>query len=200
MKLPKVKELKEALKAIFKGPYTVKFPFEPSVPPERFRGKPEFDEKECVGCQACSQVCPARAIEVIDEIKNKGGKRRIEIHLDRCIFCGQCQVNCITEKGVRLTGKYDLATFNRKEARVKIEKELIYCDCCGEPITARDHLRWLVKKLGPYAYNNPLLMFTSQKDLCEVKEIPPIESPQQRADSFRILCPKCRRQTTIREL
>jgi len=200
LKLPKVRELKEAIKAIIRGPYTIKFPYEPSIPPEKFRGKPEFDEEECVGCQACSQVCPAKAIEVVDEPKNKGGRRKIEIHLGRCIFCGQCQVSCITEKGVRLTGQYDMATFNRKEALVKIDKELIYCDCCGEPITTRDHLRWLIKKLGPYAYNNVLLTLVSQKDLLKAEEIPQMDSYPQRADFFRLLCPKCRRQTIIKEL
>lgn len=37
MRYPKLRELKEALKALIKGPYTSKFPFKPHVPFERFR-------------------------------------------------------------------------------------------------------------------------------------------------------------------
>ncbi|MEW6556768.1 MAG: 4Fe-4S binding protein, partial [Elusimicrobiota bacterium] len=66
MRYPKLRELKEAIKALIKGPYTTKFPFEPHTPFPRFRGKPVPDEKNCIGCGACAEVCPTRAIEVID--------------------------------------------------------------------------------------------------------------------------------------
>jgi len=62
MRYPKLRELKEAIRALIKGPYTSRFPFEPHQPYERFRGKPEFRQDDCVGCGACFQVCPAKAI------------------------------------------------------------------------------------------------------------------------------------------
>ena len=66
MRKPKLRELKEAVRAAFSGRFTTKYPFEPHTPPDGFRGKPEFDEDECIGCGACAEVCPALAIKVID--------------------------------------------------------------------------------------------------------------------------------------
>ncbi|MCK4325228.1 4Fe-4S dicluster domain-containing protein, partial [bacterium] len=149
MRLPSLFQpriLKEAFKALFTGPYTTKFPFQPHVPAEKFRGKPEYDEKECVGCGACAEVCPSNAIEVIDE-----EKRRLVLHYDTCIFCGQCQANCITEKGITLTKEYDLTLFDRSKAIEEVEKELLRCEFCNSVIGAVDHIKWLAKKLGPLA-------------------------------------------------
>ena len=131
MKYPKLRELKEAIRAVVKGPYTTKFPYEPHVPPEKFRGKPEFYEEDCVGCCACAEVCPAKVIDVIDDIKAKPPVRKLVLHFDTCIFCGQCQANCITEKGIKLTAEYDLALSDRNEATVRVEKELLVCEECG---------------------------------------------------------------------
>jgi len=96
MRYPKLRELKEAVKALVKGPYTTKFPYEPHTPYPKFRGKPIPDEKECVGCGACKEVCPSSAIE----IKDNEHVRELIWHYDFCIFCGQCEANCTTKKGV----------------------------------------------------------------------------------------------------
>lgn len=200
MRYPKLRELKEAIKAVIKGPYTTKFPYEPHVPPEKFRGKPEFYEKDCVGCSACAEVCPATAIEVKDDTRAKPPMRRLVLHFDICIFCGQCQANCITEKGVKLTGEYDLALFNRNEAIVKVEKELLVCEECGKVIGAKDHLYFLASKLGPLAYGNMPLLLTASGELELVKTPPTIGPPLRRAHIFRILCPRCRREVLLEDI
>ena len=41
MRLPKIRELKEAITALIKGPCTSKFPYAPHEPAKRVRGKPE---------------------------------------------------------------------------------------------------------------------------------------------------------------
>ena len=79
MRKPKLRELAEAVKAVIKGPYTIKFPQEPSEPFEGFRGKPEFDEESCVGCGTCHEVCPAKAMDLVDETQEK--KRKITLQL-----------------------------------------------------------------------------------------------------------------------
>ena len=71
MKLPKLRELIEAIKALIVGPYTSKFPKVPHVAHPNFRGQPKFDHEKCVGCLACEQVCPAKAIDHRDETDDK---------------------------------------------------------------------------------------------------------------------------------
>ena len=65
MRKPKLRELKEAITAVVKGPYTSTFPFTPLEPAEAFRGQPEYHEEDCIGCGACAEVCPARTIDII---------------------------------------------------------------------------------------------------------------------------------------
>ncbi|MGQ9629307.1 MAG: 4Fe-4S dicluster domain-containing protein [bacterium] len=198
MRKPKLRELGEAIKAIVKGPYTIKFPKEPSIPFEAFRGKPEYDETECVGCGTCSQVCPAHAIDLVDEVSDGIGTRKLTLHLDNCIFCGQCELNCITEKGIKLTNEYDLATLNRDELVESIEKPLLLCEICGAVIGAYDHVRWLALRLGPSAYTNPTVMLVGLRELALVDEaLPPAPGAPIRADRIRILCPRCRKATTL---
>lgn len=198
MKYPKLRELREAVKALVKGPYTLKFPKEPSVPPETFRGKPEFNEKECIGCGACAEVCPAKAIDVADEVKDGKGKRKLTLHLDLCIFCGQCHVNCLSDTGIILTNQYDLATTDRKKLVETVEKDLLLCEICGSVIGVIDHIRWVAEKVGEAAFTNPTLMLTLLKklDLAEA-EISPPKGPSKRSDRIKIMCPKCRRKTSL---
>ncbi len=196
MRAPKLRELGEAIRAVVTGPYTISFPKRPSEPFEAFRGKPEYDEKECVGCGACKEVCPAKAIELIDD--RAARRRTLCLHLDNCIFCGQCELSCITEKGISLTKKYDLATLNRDELRETVEKTLLLCELCGAVIGTEDHVRWLARRLGPSAYTNPTVMLVSQRELGLVDDAPsPSPETPLRADRIKILCPGCRRATTL---
>lgn len=145
MRKPKWRELGEAIRALVNGPVTTRFPFEQVEPPPNFRGKPEFQPDSCVGCAACAEICPAGAIVVLHDVTGHPAMRKLEIRLDQCIFCGQCELNCLTHEGVHLTQKYDLATFDRHSARESIEKELVLCESCGSIITTREHLRFITE-------------------------------------------------------
>ncbi|TRZ96273.1 4Fe-4S dicluster domain-containing protein [bacterium] len=198
MKYPKLRELREAIKALIKGPYTSRFPYEAHKPYERFRGKPEFHEDDCVGCGACFQVCPAGAIEMID-LK---GKRVLTIHWDVCISCGQCQANCLTEKGIILSQEFDLATTEDRGAlKQEIKKDLVFCGCCGEVVAPRDQLLWVAKKLGPLVFSNATLMLSYLQQLnLALKEEPSLKQDDEfaRSERIRILCPRCRRQVVLK--
>ncbi|MHB9155053.1 MAG: 4Fe-4S binding protein [Endomicrobiales bacterium] len=194
MKYPKLRELKEAFRALLKGPYTTRFPKEAHTPMPGFRGKPVPDEKECIACGACAQVCPSRAIEIKDNRGKKPATREVVWHYDLCIFCGQCERLCTTKKGVTLSLEYDLATLDRSTLFSGVEKDLLICEDCGEVIAPRAQLLWLIRKLGPLASGNFNLIYTSQKELDLARDVssgltpPPIE----RADLYRLLCPRCR--------
>ena len=201
MKLPGILQgrvLKEALTALFTGPYTHPFPAKLSEPERRFRGKAKYDEKECVGCGACAMVCPADDIQVEDDPKTK--KRTITLRYDKCIQCGQCEANCITKKGVTLTPDYNTVYFNRDDAVTGVEKELVLCEMCGDVVGAADHIRWVMDRLGPLAYSNPTLVLTALRDSKLLKDVPPrqAEAEPGRQDVVRILCPACRRQVQLK--
>ncbi|MFH0790050.1 MAG: 4Fe-4S binding protein [Candidatus Omnitrophota bacterium] len=205
MKYPKLRELKQAVKALFKGPYTTRFPYEPHKPYEKFRGRPYFYEKDCVGCASCVQVCPAGAIEVKDIIREDGkAYRKFTVHWDVCIFCGQCQANCITTKGIILSREFDFAvTEKREQLKQEIEKELVVCSCCGEVIVPYDQYLWVAEKLGPLCFSNAsLIVFYFNNLNPALKEdkqyLPKQETEFLRSDRIKILCPRCRRQAVLK--
>ena len=201
MRLPKIRELAEAIKAVIKGPYTSKFPKVPHVPHPNFRGQPKFNEEKCVGCLACEEVCPVDAIAHKDITEDKESPMRIMVHYtDTCIFCGQCEAACIADKeGIKQSNDWELSFFDRKnEAYETIEKELQLCEICGEPIACKDHLKWISQKIGELAYSNPTLYLSRLKSLGIIDEnIISALKDNGRPDRVKILCARCRRETTL---
>jgi len=202
MRKPKLRELAEAIKAVIHGPYTTKFPAEPSPAPEAYRGQGQFDEDECVACGGCARICPAGAIDVVDQPELHPPTRTIVRHDDKCVFCGQCEAQCLTEKGVHLTNEYDLATLDRSTCEVSIKKELALCEICGAVISAKAHIQWVARKLGAKRFANPTLVLTAEGALQLVgpESARRPDVPIGRSDIVRVLCPKCRRAVVLAEL
>lgn len=197
MRYPKLRELVEAIKALVQGPYTSGFPFKPHVPEKKFRGKPEYNKDGCVGCGACAEVCPTGCIKITDDTDSETPRRKLDLHYDSCIFCGQCQAACITQEGIKLSDKYDLALFDRNEAVESVEKELVLCQGCGSVIGAKEHLLWIAKKLGPLAYSSPTSYLSALKELKLAYLKVEKSEDLTRQDRMKLLCPKCRREITL---
>ncbi|MFH1864723.1 MAG: 4Fe-4S dicluster domain-containing protein [Candidatus Eisenbacteria bacterium] len=196
MRKPKLRELKEAVTSLVSPPYTSAFPFAPAETFEAFRGQPEFHEEDCIGCGACAEVCPARTIDVLDE----GDTRTLVHHYDNCIYCGQCEANCTTEKGIILSGKFDLAVFDREQAVTTVEKELARCEHCGDVITTVDQLKWIARKTGSLSVANPTLLVALHKDLGVTTDPSSHDGKAVgRGDSYRMMCPACRREVYLTE-
>jgi formate hydrogenlyase subunit 6/NADH:ubiquinone oxidoreductase subunit I len=201
MRYPKLREVKEAVISLFSPAYTTSFPYKEHVPEEKFRGKPVVDDKNCVGCLTCANVCPPSAITVADD-KEKG-IRTITRDYGKCIFCGQCEAFCLTGEGVKLSNSiFDIATFDLKSNIEKQEKELLICKYCGDVITTKEHIMFMFKKLGPRGYssvlslnllNESLVPSTSDTDM-EIKD------DLKRKDMFNILCPDCQRIIQVKNL
>lgn len=203
MRKPKLRELREAVKALLVGPVTTRFPAEPYVPVDVFRGAPRYFEDDCIGCGACFEVCPARAIHLDDDTNADPPKRVLTIHHDECIFCGHCQINCTADKkGVQQTTDWDLACFDRSELREPIEHELVICELCGCGITAKKHLLWIAERLGAKRYANPTLVLTADREMGLLEPLTPRpqDQPVDRHDIMRVLCPNCRRVSVVKEM
>jgi hydrogenase-4 component H len=201
MKLPCLLQpriLKLALKSLFSRPFTTRYPSEPFEPIPEFRGRPRFDEAECIGCGACAEVCPSDCIDLLDETDGSEPKRRLVQHLDACICCGQCERYCTTEKGIKLSNEYDFAGFAPEDFEETVEKELLLCESCGCVIAPTDQIRWLARRLGPLAFTNPTL-FLAACDRLEVvdSDVTPSDDAPLRSGRLSMQCPRCRRKTVF---
>jgi len=199
---PKLRELKEALRAAFSPRYTTHYPVGGHTPPDGFRGKPVYDSDHCIGCGACAEVCPAVAIRVVDRLDGEKPTRTIQQRWDKCIFCGQCELHCTTGDGIKLTKEYDLATLDRSSCVQSIEHELVVCEVCGAAVGTKKHLQWVARRLGAKAYANATLILSGDgwRQLAPAPAPRTDEPPLARNDLMRVQCAACRRTTVIREL
>lgn len=199
MKLPKLRELKEAIIAIFSKRYTTEFPKKPQEAAEGFRGKPVPDDEWCMGCEACSEACPTEAI-LIEDAPGKE-KRTITRLYDRCIFCGECESVCPQESpGVVLTKEYDFCDYTKDNMKAVQEFKLIVCSKCGKPVAPEKQLKETARRMGPaLASTNPELILVHQNSMGLHQ--PPTRKRKQetRADIFEFLCPSCRHKVYTTE-
>ena len=204
MRLPKIRELIEALHVLFlesplfnKG-FTSKFPFKIEPQLKQMRGLPEIQD-ECIGCGGCAESCPAKAIEIIDDEHNN--KRTLRYDYTRCILCSTCHANCTVGDGVLLKDKYDVADVKRDNICDTKEFDLIKCEVCGKPITTKDHLLWIAGKVGTAAYNNPTLykiLNITNKTAEEINIT--LAKSELRADIGKYLCPEHKREKHVKDL
>lgn len=83
--------LPEVLRTLLRRPETVRYPFGPAELQEGYRGRVMVHAERCKGCSLCVRDCPAFALEL-----ERNGKERYRLiyHPDRCAYCGQCEESC----------------------------------------------------------------------------------------------------------
>lgn len=83
----------DIVESFFKKSATQLYPVERVAPPERYRGILSFNPSVCTGCKLCVKDCPSDAIDLV--ILDRAAKQYVmKYRMDRCIYCGQCVVNC----------------------------------------------------------------------------------------------------------
>ena len=191
MVLPyKFRELAEALRSAFSKAFTIRYPYEPSPPPEGFRGKLQLDADKCIGCGACVEGCPTGALSLQDEEE----KRRITLAYPQCISCGQCVERCPVE-AIRFTTGFSMVATRREELVFQVEKDLLRCEICGAPVATVDQLRWVMANLEGLTLSNSTLLVAAYDFSLSLKPgKPEFKEELERQDLLRILCVKCRRK------
>jgi formate hydrogenlyase subunit 6/NADH:ubiquinone oxidoreductase subunit I len=125
---------RRAVSHLFTKPATTKYPFVKPDLPEESRGQVIYEIRDCniidfgpgrdftldvkaiVGsnCHVCQRDCPTNAIEIV-EVE---GKKRVQIDLNKCIFCHQCVESC-PRKAFTSSELYELATTDKASLIMK---------------------------------------------------------------------------------
>ena len=86
---------------LFARKITVQFPEEKTPTSPRFRGLHALrrypnGEERCIACKLCEAVCPALAIHIESEQRNRrhAPHHALRHRLVKCIFCGFCEESC----------------------------------------------------------------------------------------------------------
>ena len=91
---------------------TIRYPAEPSVPPERFRGAPVLRPGSHL---PPPEVCPTGAIsEQLD-----AGGRHFTLDLARCVFCGRCAEDPWAD-AIKMGREFELAARCRDDMRIEV--------------------------------------------------------------------------------
>jgi Ni,Fe-hydrogenase III small subunit len=104
--------LRILINALRTGVVTTRYPAEPSVAPERFRGAPVLRPGSHLPPPA---VCPTNALS--EHLDAEG--RRVELDLARCVFCGRCAED--PWAGAIAMGRdFELAARCRADLRIEV--------------------------------------------------------------------------------
>jgi NADH-quinone oxidoreductase subunit I len=116
------------IKHFFKTPPTIRYPEKKREIAEVYRGqhvlkRDENGAERCTACGLCAVACPAEAITMVADERQKGEEHlyreekyasTYEINMLRCIFCGLCEEACPKE-AIFLTDRIVPTEFERDD-------------------------------------------------------------------------------------
>jgi NADH-quinone oxidoreductase subunit I len=116
-----------------KGMFTIQYPEERRVLPERFRYVPmllrddETGAYRCTACGICSKVCPPQCIWIIRD-KDENGKvitrpAEFDIDISICMGCGYCAEFCPFD-AIKMNHDYEIAVYERYPQLIYDKKAL----------------------------------------------------------------------------
>lgn len=114
-------------KVIKTGTATHAYPLEPMPVDKNFRGKPEHNPQQCIGCAACVNACPSNALTVETDLATN--QLAWQFNLGRCIFCGRCEEVCPTA-AIKLSPEYELAVWKKEDFLQQSRFSICHCREC----------------------------------------------------------------------
>ena len=121
--------LRILLNALRTGVVTTRYPAEPSVPPNRFRGAPVL---RAGGGLPPPEVCPTGALSE----RIESGSRHLALDLARCMFCGRCAEDPWTG-AVAMGREFELAARTRSDLRIEVAADDSSAPAAGPAARAR---------------------------------------------------------------
>jgi len=103
------------------------------------------DPDDCTLCGFCAQVCPTRALQVLEDARHTS----LVLETASCIHCGKCERVCefhVLEMGPSATG----------DAGSKILRQSPQVECrhCGQPVVSQAELDYIVSQIGEAAWQH----------------------------------------------
>jgi Ni,Fe-hydrogenase III small subunit/NAD-dependent dihydropyrimidine dehydrogenase PreA subunit len=115
--------LRIVMNALRTGVVTTRYPAEPSIPPDRFRGAPLLRPGHTLPPLS---VCPTGALsEQVD-----AGGRHVALDLARCIFCGRCAEDPWTD-AITMGRDFELAARSRGDLRLEVVADDVVVPAMG---------------------------------------------------------------------
>ncbi|MBP2200134.1 formate hydrogenlyase complex iron-sulfur subunit [Pantoea cypripedii] len=131
-------------KALSGGVATTDYPLQPVSVAANFRGKPEHNSQQCIGCAACVNACPSNALSVETDLASR--ELAWSFNLGRCIFCGRCEEVCPTA-AIRLSQQYELAVWDKADLLQQARFPLCHCRDCGRPFAVQKEIDYAIALL-----------------------------------------------------
>jgi Ni,Fe-hydrogenase III small subunit len=107
--------LRILINALRTGVVTTRYPAEPAVPPDRFRGAPVLHPGNRLPPPS---VCPSGALS--ERVDDSG--RHVALDLARCVFCGRCAEHP-WESAVTMGRDFELSARTRDDLRIEVVAE-----------------------------------------------------------------------------
>lgn len=89
---------------------------------------PKINPKLCIGCRACSNVCPSNAIVIKDDLTH--GTRSIILDLSYCIGCRACGEACI-KGAIEFIEEVEFVVLSIGDLTEEVTLKLAKCPICG---------------------------------------------------------------------
>ncbi len=166
------------------------------------------DEKKCVACGRCAEVCPTGAArlggEPGAEARLKAG-RKASIDQESCIGCGECLAHC-APKAIGMDWEVGIEEFTEKMTEYALGAvhgkagRVLYLSIVGKVVPLCDCVPWsdlpVVPDLGYLASTDPVAIDQAAFDLVKAAPVWPGSALDGKAgpgdDKFTALHPKTR--------